>query len=150
VLGGIAALGPVLLLAGASNQYGYGFSALATMAAAAAWSRTGRSGRAVLALAALACVWHGVNTLRTMRHVGEVQAVFSPALADAVHANGNAPLRLRVAGDAERWIFERLAHDIPAYRGTPIGGRVLLVEGAAPADAVIEADGRVAFRPDAR
>jgi hypothetical protein len=86
--------------------------------------------------------------MRTMRHVGQVQAVFSPALAEAVAAHasgsrGDLPLRLRPAPDADAWIFARLTHQIPSYRGVPIGERVRLVAADAPADAVIAADGRI-------
>ena len=143
LLGGAAALAPVLPMSAASNQYGYGFAALATLAAAAAWARAPRWARVALALAALACVWHGVNVMRTTRYVGNVQAVFSPALADAVRAETEPPLRLRVATDADEWIFRRLTFEIPSYRGVAIDDRVQLVPADAPADAVIQRDGRI-------
>ncbi|MCJ0826541.1 hypothetical protein MQC88_11360 [Luteimonas sp. 50] len=151
LLGGIAALAPVLPLGSSWNHYGYGYAAVTTMAVAAAWPRAPRWGRGVIALCALLCLWHGANVMRKMRHAGDVQAVFSPALAEAVaahaaRASGATPLRLRVAAEAEddAWIFERLTHDIPSYRGIPIGRRVQLVAGDAPADAVITADGHIA------
>jgi hypothetical protein len=77
-----------------------------------------------------------------------VQAVFSPALAEAVaahaaHSRGDVPLRLRPAPDADAWIFMRLTHEIPSYRGVAIGKRVQLVAADAPADAVIAADGSI-------
>jgi hypothetical protein len=148
LLAGIAALAPALPLGSSWNHYGYGFAAITAMAVAAAWPRAPRWGRGVIALCALLCLWHGANVMRMMRHVGEVQAVFSPALADAVAArasqpHGDAPLRLRPAPDADAWIFARLTHDIPSYRGVAIGRRVVLVATDAPADAVIAADGRI-------
>lgn len=148
LLGGIAALAPVLPLGSSWNHYGYGFAAVTAVAVAAAWPRAPRWGRGVIALCALLCVWHGANVMRTMRHVGEVQAVFSPALADAVaahaaQARGDAPLRLRPAPDADAWIFARLTHGIPSYRGVAIGKRVQLVAADAPADTVIAADGKL-------
>ena len=148
LLGGIAALAPVLPLGSSWNHYGYGFAAVTAMAVAAAWPRAPRWGRGVIAVCALLCMWHGANVMRTMRHVGQVQAVFSPALAEAVaaHASGSGgdqPLRLRPAPDADAWIFARLTHQIPSYRGVPIGERVRLVAADAPADAVIAADGRI-------
>jgi hypothetical protein len=143
VVGGLAALAPVLPLPASSNQYGYGFAALGVATIAAAWPRANRWLRAAIALAAVACLWHGVNVMRTIRHVGEVQAVFSPALAEAVRAHGDAPLRLRVAPDADEWIFKRLSFDIPSYRGVPIGDRVRLVAADAPADATVRADGSI-------
>ena len=144
LLGGAAALAPVLPMSATSNQYGYGFAALACMAGAAAWTRAPRWGRAALVLAAVACLWHGATVMRTMRHVGELQAVFSPALAQAVQdRDGDAPLRLRVAPGAEDWVFRRLSFEIPSYRGVPIGQRVRLVAADAPADAEIGVDGSI-------
>ena len=82
--------------------------------------------------------------MRQVRQVGEVQAVFSPALAAAVaDAAPGTVLRLAPAADAAPWMFQRLAHDIPSYRGVAIGSRVRVVEAGAPADFVIEADGRL-------
>ena len=144
LLGGIAALAPVLPLGSSWNHYGYGFAALTAMATAAAWTRTARWGRGVIALCALLCVWHGVNVMRQMRAVGEVQAMFSPALVASLQSRDAAtPLRLRPAPDADAWIFARLTHDIPSYRGVPVGNRVQLVAADAPADAVIAADGHI-------
>ncbi|HET7127150.1 MAG TPA: hypothetical protein VFI26_08685 [Lysobacter sp.] len=141
--GGIATLAPALLLGSSANQYGYGFAAIGAMVAAASWRRAPRWGRTVLVLCALACAWHGKFVIQTMRHVGEVQAVFSPALADAVHGRGDAPLRLRPAPGAEAWIFSRLTQDVPSYRGVPIDDRVSLVSDHAAADFVILANGEL-------
>lgn len=144
VLGGIAALGSVLVLGNAGNQYAYGFAALTAGVVALAWPRLPRWGRGVAWLLALLLVLHGLNVMRQVRRVGEVQAVFSPALAAAVaDAAPDAVLRLAPAADAAPWMFQRLAHDIPSYRGVPIGPRVRIVEAGAPADFVIEADGRL-------
>ena len=49
LLGGIAALAPVLVLGASANQYAYGFAAMAALLVAAAWGRTGNGGRAVIA-----------------------------------------------------------------------------------------------------
>lgn len=141
VLGGIAALAPVLPLAESSNQYGYGFAAVVTMVAAAAWRDTSQWGRGAILVAALTFVGHGTYVMHMMRHVGEVQAVFSPALVNALETRGDKPLRLRVAAGGDRWIFERLTHDIPSYRGVPIGARVQLVGEDMSADGIIAADG---------
>ncbi|MFC7301839.1 hypothetical protein [Cognatiluteimonas weifangensis] len=147
LLGGLAALAPVLPLGSSWNHYGYGFAALTAPVVAAAWPRAPRWGRAVIALAAVLCLWHGANVMRTLRHVGQVQAVFSPALAQAVAAQArpghSAPLRLRPAADAEGWIFARLTHDIPEYDGVAIGPRVQLVAAGAAAELEIAADGRL-------
>lgn len=144
VLGGLAALGPVLVLGTAANQYAYAFAALTAGVVALAWPRLPRWGRIVAWLLALLLVLHGLNVMRQVRKVGEVQAVFSPALAAAVaDAAPGAVVRLSPAADAAPWMFQRLAHDIPSYRGVAIGPRVRFVEPGAPADFVIAADGRL-------
>ncbi|AWV08638.1 hypothetical protein [Marilutibacter maris] len=146
--GGLAALGPVLVLPTAYNQYGYGFAAVVAGVFALAWPRLPRWGRAATGLLAVLVLWHGIHVMRWMHRVGEVQAVFTPALVEAVRDRDPArPLRLRVAADAKAWMFMRLTHEIPHVRGEPIGGRVVLVdgdvEGDAAADAVVRADGRI-------
>ena len=143
VLGGIASLLPVLPLGAAWNHYGYGFAALAAMAIAAAWDRTPAWGRAAIACCALLALWHGVNVSRMIRHVGGVQARFSPALADALRSRPGV-LRLRLPDTGEDWIYRRLSHEVPAYGGVAIGDRVQLVEAGQPADARITEDGRIA------
>lgn len=146
--GGVATLLPVLPLGSSWNHYGYGFAALTTMVVAAAWRPAPRWGRAVIALMALLTLWHGVNVTRQMRAVGEVQAVFSPALADVLRERvAREPLRLRPSADAAGWMFKRLTHQIPSYAGVPIGDRVRLVAPGQPADLVIQADGHLRAPP---
>lgn len=144
VLLGAAALGPVLILAESANQYGYGYAAAVAGLGAAAWSRVGRGGHVVLVLAALLSTWHGVNVMRRMHQIGELQSVFSPSLARAVAASGNAPVRIRATDPGQHWIYLRLSHEIPSYDGVPIGDRVVLVASGAPADFVIGRDGALA------
>ena len=144
LLGGMAALLPVLPLSSSWNHYGYGFAAVTAMAVAAAWRPAGRSGRVAIAVFAGLTLLHGLVVMRGIRMVGEVQARFSPALAAAVRSHaGPMPLRLRPDPDAKAWIFRRLTHDIPRYDGIAIGNRVQLVEGDVPADYRILADGRL-------
>lgn len=143
IAGGVAALAPVLGMGGSSNQYAYAFAALTAMVVAAAWSRAPEWGRAIIVAAALLNLWHGVNVMHQIRHVGQVQARFSPALAEAVKESDGPTLRLRMAPNAEQWIFRRLTFKIPRYRGVAIGDRVRLVGDAEPADYLIEADGRL-------
>ncbi|MCY7355701.1 MAG: hypothetical protein LH470_11630 [Lysobacter sp.] len=144
LLGGLAVLGPVLVLGAATNQYGYGFAALCAGVLAAAWGRAGDAGRCLIVILALLNLWHGANVMRDMRRVGEVQAVFSPTLAAQLGTATDAtPLRLRIAPGADEWIFGRLTHQIPSYRGVRIGNRVQLVEADAAADYRVEADGRL-------
>ena len=141
--GGIAALGPVLVLGASASQYGYGFAAFIAGLLAVAWPSLPRWGRGVAVLMGVLVTLHGINVMRQMRHVGEVQAVFSPALVDALAAPRTTPLRLAPAADAEAWIFQRMTHEIPSYRGVPIGNRVQVVGVGESADHVIQADGRL-------
>ena len=146
LVGGAAALFAVLPLGSSWNHYGYGFAALTAMVVAAAWPRTTRGGRIAIALMTVLSVAHGASIMRDMRRIGAMQSVFSPALAQAVadrQADAGHPLRLRAADDSNRWVFLRLTHDIPRYRGTPIGDRVQVVDAGQPADYVIETDGRL-------
>ena len=144
LVGGVAALFAVLPLGSSWNHYGYGFAALTAMVVASAWPRTSRGGRVAIALMAALTVAHGVSVMLTMRRVGAIQATFSPALAQAVaQAGERAPVRLRPEVESKRWIFVRLTHDVPRYRGTPIGDRVRLVDAGQPADYVIAMDGRL-------
>lgn len=144
---GAAALGPVLILAESANQYGYGFAAATAGLAAAAWARVDRKGRIVIAFAALLSVWHGVNVMRRMHEVGELQAAFSPAMAEAVTRADAHPVRLRAVDPGQHWIYLRLMHDIPSYAGVAIGDRVQLVETGAEADYAIEKDGGLRALP---
>ena len=146
LLGGVAALAPVLPLAFGANQYGYGYAAVSAMAIAGAWPRARGWGRAAIGLSALACLAHGALVMRTMRHVGALQARFSPALVAALESRGAqaGPLRLHVERGDEAWIYERLTFHIPSYRGVAIGDRVQLVAADAPADATVRADGSLA------
>ena len=148
VAGGLAALGPVLVLDSASTQYGYGFAAFTAGLVAAAWPRIPYWGRAVVLLLALLNLWHGVNVMRQMRAVGEIQAVFSPAMVAALQADPVATLRLQPAPEADAWIFQRLTHHIPRIGDVAIGNRIRLVAPGEPTDTahvdyVIEADGRL-------
>ncbi len=142
LLGGVAALLPALPLAASWNQYGYGFAALGSMVVAAAWPQASRWARSGIVLFAVLTLAHGGLVMWRIREVGRLQAVFSPALARAV-AQHPGTLVVRPVAGAKAWVFRRLTHDIPAYDGVPIGTRVRLVEGDAPADMQIEADGQL-------
>lgn len=141
LLVGGAALGPVLILAESSNQYGYGFAAAIAALGAAAWPHVGRAGRIVLVLWAVLSLWHGVNMMRRMHEVGTIQSRFSPALAAVVADASTYPVRVRPADKGQDWIYLRLTHQIPQYHGVPIGDRVQLVAPDAQADYVIAKDG---------
>ena len=118
LLGSAAALGPVLLLGTSYAQYGYGSIAVLAGVLAAAGQRlaTGRAATVVLCVLALVSTWHGVNVQRQIHRVGELQAVFTPALTRLAAVDTGEPLRLR-APAAQRWIFERFTREVPGYRG---------------------------------
>ena len=141
LVGSAAALGPVLILTHSANQYGYGFSALGCGLAALAWPRTSHIGRLALAGAALLTLWHGVNVQRDMQRAGQLQARFSPALADAVRSHGAATLILEIGEPGDRWLYTRLTHAIAAYRGVPIGDRVRVAADNESGNYRIESDG---------
>ena len=141
LVGGIAALLPVLPLASSFNHYAYGFAAITAMAMAAAWPRASRSGRIAIGLFAVLSVLHGAFVMARMHEVGRIQAVFSPALASAVQARGAIVLQLHP--DAKEWVFRRLTHDIPHYRGVAIGPRVRIAAPGESADVRALPDGRL-------
>ena len=143
VVGGLMALGPVLILRLPANQYGYGFSALLLGVLALAWSRLPRFGRVLAGVFVFVGVWHGVDIQRHVRAAGEKQARFSPALAEAVRVAPTHPVRIRNAGP-DAWLYTRLSTDVPAYRGVAIGERVVLVGEREAADYAIAADGSLA------
>ena len=144
LLGGIAALLPVLPLGAGWNHYAYGFAAVACMVVAAAWPRARRTGRIAIAAFALLTCLHGAVVMARMHQVGRIQSVFSPALAMALAARpATATLALRLDPDAKPWVFQRLTHEIPSYAGVAIGDRVRLVAAGMPADYRVTADGRL-------
>lgn len=145
LLGGTASLLPVLPLGASFNHYGYAWSAWIALCFGAAWPRLTARWRLAVALLALLAVAHGAMVMRLVHRVGTIQATFSPALAEALSTRpaDAPPLHLRTAQPHTRWIFQRLTHEIPHYRGVAIGDRVQLVDDDAPADRVIQPDGRL-------
>lgn len=149
LLGGTASLLPVLPLGASFNHYGYAWSAWMALCFGAAWPRLSARWRLAIALLAVLTVAHGAMVMRLVHRVGTIQATFSPALAEALSTRpaDAPPLRLRPAQPDTRWIFQRLTHQIPHYRGVLIGDRVQLVGDDAPADRVIQPDGRLVPAP---
>ena len=140
LLGGIAALLPVLPLATSFNHYAYGFAAITTMTLAAAWPQASRWGRIAMTAFALLTVLHGAAVMWRMQQVGRMQAVFSPALAAAVARDADVVL-LQLSPDTTEWVIRRLTHDIPSYAGVVIGTRVRIVEPGQPAEFIVQPDG---------
>ena len=144
VLGGIAALLPVLPLASAWNHYAYGFAAIAAMTIAAAWPHASRHGRIAIGVFAVLSALHAGAVMWRMHQVGRIQSTFSPALAQAVHAHdGDGALVLRIGSGIKPWIVQRLTHDIPRYDGIEIGDRVRLADDGEAADYIVLPDGQL-------
>lgn len=142
VAGSALALAPALPLPFVANQYGYGFWAWTVACFALAWPRLGRPARALVLVLAAVSVWSGWSVQTSVARVGERQAVFQPALVEAL-ARHEGELRLWPATDA--WVFLRLTTAVPSWRGQPIGERVRIVGTPEEAHYEITADG--ALRP---
>jgi hypothetical protein len=150
LLGGAAALGPVLLLERPAMQYGYGYSALLAGVGAAAASLPSGTLRVLLLLCVLVSTWHGINIQRGLHRVGRIEAVFSPQLAPLAARADAGPLRLRVLEARDAWIYRRLTHGLAGYRGQPYRRSILLVEDDQPASHAIAADGSIRVLPAAQ
>lgn len=148
LLASAAALGPVLVLDSASDQYGYGLALLLAAALALAWRSAGRWGRGAVLVLAVFSSWHGARVAQGMVRVGEIQGRFSPSLVAAVQAKAatvSMPLLLQIECEQDRWVYRRLTHQVPSYRGIALGERVQLTQrDAVPsAAATVGCDGKV-------
>lgn len=142
VAGGLFAVAPVLILSSASNQYAYGFAAIAAAASAVALSRA--RGRTLMGLAALAAAvaLHGAIVGWHVVDAGVRASRFVPALAATLHEwPGPAPLRLSIDGAGRAWLWTRLTHEVPHVGGVPFGDRIVLVGPGEPADVRVRRDG---------
>jgi hypothetical protein len=142
LLGGAAALGPVLVLAQGATQYGYGFAAWGAGVFALAWPGLPRAGRVAVAVFAFLAVAHGLAVAWQMHRVGRVQARFVESVLPVL-AGSPGPVRLAPAPGADGWIFQRVTHEVPTYHGQPFSPRIRLVAPDEPADYRILADGRL-------
>lgn len=143
LLGGIFALGPVLVLPQAHNQYAYGFAALSCAAVALAWVRLGRAGRGFLLLLAAFSVLHGFQIQRTLLQTGQLQAVFSPSLIQAAQARPQGDILLWPEDEKNLHVYARLSQNVPSYRGVPLGERVRMAADVGHATHGISREGRV-------
>ena len=143
LLGATLVLAPVLALPVSFNQYGYGFAALGCGMAALAWQRLGRTGRGTLVVLALVAVAHGFQIQGQMLETGRLQAVFSPSLAEQAQAQRHGVIALWPERASQFPIYARLVHDVPAWRGIPLGARVGMAANAEQATHLIAPDGHV-------
>lgn len=144
LVGGLVSVAPVLILSSASNQYGYGFAVIASVASAMAiMGAHGRIRAALLALAAAIAMHAAVVGLHVV-DAGVRAARFVPALAAMLRDwPGPEPLRLSIDGAGRVWLWTRLTHDIPHIDGVPIGERVVITGAGDTADARVLRDGRI-------
>lgn len=148
-VGGTLALGPVLLLELPYNQYGYGYSLLATAALACAWRGSAKVGRIALSIAALLSCWHGVNVQRELVRVGRIQRVFTADLEQVARSHAAPALVLAPERAGDAWIYRRLSREPLAY-GAADGPQVVIVAANAPADRRITVDGTLVPAAPAR
>lgn len=140
VLGTLGSLAPVLILTMSATQYGYAYAAVFAGGGALAFARLRWPGRAVLLLLGLVIAIHGVQVQREFRIQGKRAAQFLPALAALTAGHSGPPLRLLPTDHA--WLYTRLTFNVPAWRGMPIGDRVVIVEQP-PADYQVTRQGRL-------
>jgi hypothetical protein len=142
LIGGLVAVAPVLILSSASNQYGYGFAVIASVAGAIAIARARGQVRTALVALSAAVALHGVVVAWHVVDAGVRASRFVPALA-ATLADwpGPEPLRLSIDGAGRIWLWTRLTHEIPHIGGVPVGDRVVIVGPGEPADVRVQRDG---------
>jgi hypothetical protein len=142
VVAGAAALGPVLLLASAASQYGYGLAMLSAVVWAAALAQLQGHARQLLLIGVSLVALHGLQGALQMQSAGRLSARFLPELAQALQAEPpTAELRLSLAQARQPWLYQRLLHGVPHYAGVPLAGRARLQEGDEGADLRILRDG---------
>ena len=141
LVGGAAALGPVLVLGQAASQYGYAYAAWCAGVLALAWPGTPRWGRLAIAGFALAVAAHGALVARQIHRVGTIEARFSRSVLEVLALRPDGILRVAPEPEADAWIFRRVTHAVPTYRGREYSPRIRLVGAGEPADVRIRADG---------
>lgn len=141
--GGVLALVPVLVLPLSANQYGYGFAALTCGVVALAWMQLGKNSRWLVMFLALVAGLHGFQIQMHMLEVGRLQAVFSPALAAQAQARPQGSIRLWPEHPSHGFVYSRLGHQVPSYRGVPLGDRVKMADSRELATHLIALDGQV-------
>ena len=130
VLGFYGALGPVLILAFLANHYANLASAFACALLALAWRHMGNGYRVLLIVPVLVVTIHGVQMMRTMYRVGEVQSVLFAELARILPTTTGV-VAVRAANEKDNFIVDRLLHQVPEYRGIKMMGRVTAAQASA-------------------
>jgi hypothetical protein len=128
-IGWIVALGPVLILDDAYNQYAYLAGAWACACFAWTWPRIGKSLRVLLILPIAMLLVHGGQQMRDIRHIGQVQRNLYADLP-AILTTTARPVAIQVEHDGDEFILQRLLTDIPSYHRMPVGDRVRFIAHA--------------------
>jgi len=147
LLGGLLVLAPVLVLQVSSAQYGYGFAAVIAAAVAGVWQSGPRIGKLMLGLPLLAMVLHGAGVQRQMVLAGAFQQRFHADLVELLQPRPlDAPPLSLWPRPGQRWLIQRLIHDVPSYRAIPLLGRVRLAATMEEADYSVSSQGDLISR----
>lgn len=133
-------LAPVLVLATSYDQYAYLASAGTVGCVATAWPHLGRGARAAIALVALVVVAHGLAVMQRMHAAGAFQARFTADWRELVARGAGLPC-ITLADERDRWLIERLVHEVPQHAGAclaPAGSTTRLL---------LQRDGHLVLEP---
>jgi hypothetical protein len=130
-VGWIAALGPVLILDDAYNQYAYMAGAWACAFIAFNWGRIPAALRVLMILPIAMLLVHGVQQVRDIRRIGAIQHNLYADLP-GILAGATRPIEIRAEHGNDDFILRRLLTDIPSYQRVPIGDHVLFISHAVP------------------
>ncbi len=140
------ALGPVLLLPGSANQYGYGLSAVLTIYFALGWQQGDRLARTACLALMMVYALHGVTIAAAMNTVGRLGDEFISDVARLLETDPERSLRLRVDCDDYQWVFSRFAADLPGFDQVVIGNQLRLVNDGQPANGSVACNGSVTIK----
>ena len=125
-IGWIAALGPVLILDDANNQYAYLAGAWACAFLASTWPGIRAWLRPLMIIPIAMVLVHGAQQIHDIRHIGQIQRNLYADLP-GVLANAARPVTIQTQRGNDDFILQRLLTDIPSYQRIPIGDRVRFV-----------------------
>jgi hypothetical protein len=130
-IGWIVALGPVLILDDAYNQYAYLAGAWACAFIAFIWERIPAALRVLMILPIAMLLVHGAQQISDIRRIGAIQHNLYADLP-GILAGATRPVAIQAEHDRDDFILRRLLTDIPSYQRVPIGGRVRSISHAMP------------------
>ncbi len=145
VAGFYGALGPVLILAFSANHYAFLATAFACALLALAWRHMSTLCRLLLTVSVLVVTIHGVQMMRTMYRIGQVQAVLFTEL-ERILPTATGVIAVRAENEKDNFIVDRLLHRVPEYRGINMTGRVVAAQANAKPGEIthrMQRDGRL-------